>query len=535
MKGKSKKWLGQANWVVGFAVTLWLVGGEAAGAAGNGLLRRDQTANASRADAGSAGSAALPEAIWQKLPRWRGFNLTEKFYKGRDEPFKEEDFQLIAQLGFNFVRLPMDYRVWIKDGDWTRLDGSVLREIDRAVAWGGQYGVHVMINFHRAPGYTVARPPERRSLWTDPEAQRVCAMHWAAFARRYRGVPNSRLSFNLFNEPARIDAKTYVAVCRKIVEAIRAEDPDRLIVADGLSWANDPVPELIPLKVAQATRGYQPMGISHYKASWAGGERFPPPSWPRLIANGLLLGPQKTEPKGPIVIDGPFACRTRLRLHVNVVSSQARLVVEADGQMLWNKTFVCGPGKGEWKKAVYRPEWRIYQNVFDRDYFVEIPGGTRRLRVLITDGDWLSLSELGLKRLDPPAAEHVLPLETRWGQAPKPIRYTPDSPQGTFRGPETQDRQWLWEHCVEPWVKLKRQGVGVMVGEFGCYNKTPHALALRWLEDCLANWQKAGIGWALWNFRGSFGILDSDRADVDYEPFHGHKLDRKMLELLQRY
>ena len=39
----------------------------------------------------------------------------------------------------------------------------------------------------------------------------------------------------------------------------------------------------------------------------------------------------------------------------------------------------------------------------------------------------------------------------------------------------------------------------------------------------------------MWNFRGSFGILDSDRKDVQYEDFNGHKLDRKMLELLQKY
>ena len=47
----------------------------------------------------------------QKLPRWRGFNLLEKFYlrDGR-HPFLEEDFRFISKLGFNFVRLPMDYR-----------------------------------------------------------------------------------------------------------------------------------------------------------------------------------------------------------------------------------------------------------------------------------------------------------------------------------------------------------------------------------------------------------------------------------------
>ena len=98
-----------------------------------------------------------------------------------------------------------------------------------------------------------------------------------------------------------------------------------------------------------------------------------------------------------------------------------------------------------------------------------------------------------------------------------------------------EDRQWLWDTMIVPWQEAEQAGIGVIVGEFGSYNKTPHDVVLRWLEDSLSNWQKAGWGWAMWNFRGSFGILDSGRADVEYEDFRGHKLDRKMLELLQRY
>ena len=55
------------------------------------------------------------------------------------------------------------------------------------------------------------------------------------------------------------------------------------------------------------------------------------------------------------------------------------------------------------------------------------------------------------------------------------------------------------------------------------------------MEDVLSILTDHNIGWALWNFRGPFGVLDSDRANVQYEPFHGHKLDRRMLELLMRY
>jgi endoglucanase len=56
---------------------------------------------------------------------------------------------------------------------------------------------------------------------------------------------------------------------------------------------------------------------------------------------------------------------------------------------------------------------------------------------------------------------------------------------------------------------------------------------LAWMRDCLDTWKQAGWGWALWNFQGSFGILDGGRGDVEYETWRGHKLDRAMLDLLQ--
>jgi hypothetical protein len=43
------------------------------------------------------------------------------------------------------------------------------------------------------------------------------------------------------------------------------------------------------------------------------------------------------------------------------------------------------------------------------------------------------------------------------------------------------------------------------------------------------------IGYALWNFIGDFGLIDSGRNDVAYEDWYGHKLDRKLLELLKKY
>jgi hypothetical protein len=473
----------------------------------------------------------------EKLPRWRGFNLLEKFVLGGGhKPFVEEDFRLISKLGFNFVRLPMDYRFWIKDGNWEQFDEPTLKEIDQAVAWGTKYGIHVCINFHRAPGYTVARPPEKTSLWTDDQTQRVCALHWATFARRYRGIPNERVSFNLMNEPAHVEPEVYCRVVRKLVEAIRKEDPQRLVISDGLQWGQIPLLELGELHIAQATRGYTPGELTHYKASWVHGEHFPPPQWPRAVGpNGTLLSPRKKEGSHPLVLDGPFPAATQLRLHVMSVSARALLVVEGDGKNLFEHRFECGPGEGEWKKAEFKTQYKIYQNLYDRDYTATVPAGTRQVRIRVTEGDWLQVSQIGLTPAATAAPEATLTLRQEFGKKPDPVRYAPGEPGGPFLGLQMRDKAWLWKTCIEPWKEAEARGIGVMVGEWGSYNKTPHDVVLRWAEDCLCNWKQAGWGWAMWNFRGSFGILDSGRSDVKYEDFEGHQLDRKLLELLLRY
>ena len=97
------------------------------------------------------------------------------------------------------------------------------------------------------------------------------------------------------------------------------------------------------------------------------------------------------------------------------------------------------------------------------------------------------------------------------------------------------DRERIKQELIAPWLSLVEQGVPVHVGEWGCYNKTPHDVTLAWMEDMLSIWKELGWGWAMWNFRGSFGVFDSGREDVKYEDFRGQKLDREMLELLKRY
>ena len=337
---------------------------------------------------GPPGQAPLLDPSPRKLPLWFGFNLQEKFNADWGaRRFDERDFAWIAELGFNFVRLPMDYRTWTEPGNWSVLRQSVLEEIDQVLRWAEQYRLHVNLNFHRAPGYSVTLPEEPRSLWTNDEALHVCATHWSNFARRYKGVPNKHLSFNLLNEPPAIDASVHRTVIQRLTDAVRLQDPSRLMICDGAAWGTAPPVELVGLDVAASTRGYAPMQITHYQAEWIGGaERWSVPSYP-----------------------------------------------------------------------------------------------------------------------------------------------APATPEAQ------RERETARKQEVEPWQALQSRGVGVMVGEFGVYSRTPHPVVLSWMRDRLRLWRDAGWGWALWNFRGPFGVIDSGRRDVQFERWRGAQLDRAMLDLLRSF
>jgi endoglucanase len=325
------------------------------------------------------------------LPRWRGFNLLDAFTTRSDGNFHEDDFRWIADWGFNFVRIPACYTLWIENNDAYQLHEPMLEKMDRVVQLGQKYGIHVCLNFHRGPGYSVnGERKEPYNLWKDEQALRAFCFHWVTFARRYQGILSSQLSFNLINEPAneQYDGMTradHERVVRQTTAAIREVDPDRLIIADGTNWGNTVLPELADLKIAQACRAYIPMNVSHYKARWVNGENWPEPSWPGTMNDGIYWD------------------RARLEAH------------------------------------------------------------------------------------------------------------------------------------YQPWAELARQGVGVLCGEGGAFSFTPHKVVLAWLRDVLEILTSYNIGLALWEFRGSFGILDSHRQDVGYEDWQGHKLDRPLLELLKEF
>ena len=248
----------------------------------------------------ATGAAGRPQP---KIPRWRGFNLTEMAGGRHGRPYRESDFQWMADWGFNFARLPLSYWIWSSPKDWMTINPDALKPLDQALEFGKQYGVHLCMGFHRIPGYCVnGRDLEPFQLFDSPKesmqrALDAASYHWHYFADRYKDVPSSRLSFDLLNEPPFMpDQSRYVEICKTLIASIRSASPDRLIFANGADIGQTPVLGLIDEGIVQSTHDYQPKMISHYKATWvppAEFESLAEPTWPMVDKHGVLWNKEK--------------------------------------------------------------------------------------------------------------------------------------------------------------------------------------------------------------------------------------------------
>ncbi|MEM5947774.1 cellulase family glycosylhydrolase [Spirochaetia bacterium 38H-sp] len=231
-----------------------------------------------------------------------GFNFLwafskEESGKNPQEPDKKA-LDFLAKHGFNFVRIPMDYRYWTNNFDYFKPDEAFFDYTDKYIEECRKRNIHICINIHRAPGYCINRNDiEKHNLWTDKEAQDAFVFYWETFAKRYKGISSEQLSFDLLNEPPEerqygMTREIHRKVIKRTIEAIRKIDKERRIVIDGIGGGHLAMPEMADLGVVHSGRGYQPMAVSHYKAEWwidsnkvTEAPQYPGTKWDGIIWN----------------------------------------------------------------------------------------------------------------------------------------------------------------------------------------------------------------------------------------------------------
>ena len=490
-------------------------------------------------------AAQLPDAAWNSLPKWNGVtvpNLQEYGfeYDGQPQIFIREDMENISDLGFNFVRVPLDTRLFFDWDDPSKVHLEKLINLDELVSWGAEFGTHVCIDVHFSFGFTTDGDNSNDTLWDNPEEQEIFLAFWDMLAERYKEVPSSLLSFNLINEPNwGIEEEVYADLMRRAIERIRAHTPDRLIFVDMLNTAKEPVYSLAKDKVAQSFHFYEPDALTHTGVRDDFGSAYPVISGKGFISQDLG--------SAEFVIEGNFSAGTEVQIKIDEIHLGGTIHLTADGNEIFSHQYnydsVGENGCIYIQEEGSGGEYRGYDNTLK----AVLPEDAAVLR-LYTTGDtyWFNLSRFfirGLSRnylfeqnLDPiPDGKNV-------NDIPNPHIIIHEDGTITDRGNilfRVVDGAYLHDRLAEYKAFSEKTGVAVMMQEFGVYYPANYSLTLEYLNDLLDAANANGLSWCSWDYFGPFSFYqvteDRLRQGATYEEFSNGWVATEMLAVYQNH
>ncbi len=172
----------------------------------------------------------------------------------RDVYVAEEDIRFIKAAGFNTVRVPLNWRLFVEPGGGgggagtDRFAGPGWSLLDRLVRWCRQSGLRVIIDLHAAPGGQTGvnhdDGPGFPLTFYVPRYRRLTIALWRHLAAHYRDEATV-LGYDLLNEPiSPYSDEDYLnprlePFYRDIVAAIRSVDENHLVLLAGAQWSTN--------------------------------------------------------------------------------------------------------------------------------------------------------------------------------------------------------------------------------------------------------------------------------------------------------
>lgn len=159
----------------------------------------------------------------------------------------EADIERMAAEGFNSIRVPINARFLIEDGEPLTIKPHRLDYLDRLIGWCSVHRLYVILDLHGAPGGQTGTniddsERDHPDLFTDEKNKRLTVGLWRMLADRYKDEWIVA-GYDLLNEPLPDWFAAYngqmLPLYQEIVGAIREVDTRHLIILEGVHWATD--------------------------------------------------------------------------------------------------------------------------------------------------------------------------------------------------------------------------------------------------------------------------------------------------------
>jgi endoglucanase len=187
-----------------------------------------------------------PDQIRDLIKDVIGEANTDEFFKLYRKNFiTEKDIKIIADCGFNSIRLPIDYQILSsKDKPGVYLEEG-FGIIDSLLAWCKKYNIYLILDMHCAPGGqnsgNISNSDGTAKLWTIASNQDRTVEIWKKIAGRYKNEEWIG-GYDLLNEPvlpsgySNITLRNFYA---RLCQSIREIDTNHIVFIEGNNYATD--------------------------------------------------------------------------------------------------------------------------------------------------------------------------------------------------------------------------------------------------------------------------------------------------------
>ena len=168
----------------------------------------------------------------------RGVNISHWLSQSSDrgevrvKKFTREDVKLIAEAGFDHIRIPIDEEQMFDEA--LKPEKEAFELLHNALAWCKEFDLRVVVDLHilRTHYFNADVKP----LFTERKAQEQFYDCWRMLSAELKKYPRSMVAYELMNEPVADDPEQWNVIVNECLAAVRELEPKRTIIIGANRW-----------------------------------------------------------------------------------------------------------------------------------------------------------------------------------------------------------------------------------------------------------------------------------------------------------
>lgn len=213
----------------------------------------------------------VEETVLTECPFKRGINISDWLLHDTEEyvissSYTEKDFHDLKSLGFDAVRLPVDFKNHVGLSPDYVINDYLLECIDKAVNWAENTGMYIVIDNHSYLGESFPN-----------EGPAVLKKVFAQLADRYKDR-SDKVMYELFNEPNENDLSLKLLwgiLQPSLIDIIRSVDRKHTIIVSGFGSSIENLEDIAGFRSRDSNliytfHFYTPSLFTHQGADWGG-------------------------------------------------------------------------------------------------------------------------------------------------------------------------------------------------------------------------------------------------------------------------